>query len=90
MTITPEVVASIVARANPRFRKMHCLNTDHPEIRDCKLGVVFIDRAGDYCVYVGVEGRNRKFPCIAVRVRDRQTMKYTHHTFARVAKASQS
>lgn len=84
--ITPDTVARILGRVNPQYRRMHEMNQHVPEIAGCKIGQVF--RSGDeYFIYVGVNGRNRKFPCIAMRESDRHLRKFTFAMFAKIAKS---
>jgi hypothetical protein len=44
---------------------------------------------GEYLIYVGVNGRNRRFPLIAVRVRDGSRRKMVASFFTSVRKASE-
>lgn len=85
--ITPETIATILRNSPQDYKTMHNMNQHHSEIHGCKLGAVF-HYDGEYHVYVGVNGRNRKFPCMAVRVSDRSPRKMGLAFFARVRVAS--
>jgi len=86
MLVTPYDVEKALRNARPEYREMHEMNQHIPEIRACKIGTVFAD-GGEYYIYLGVNGRNRKYPCIALRVRDGSTRKMTRSFFKKIADA---
>ncbi len=87
--ITPNDIEKALRIARPEYRRMHEMNIDHPSIRGCKLGTVFTaGENNEYHIYVGVNGRNRKYPAIAYRVRDWSCRKFTSHVFEKIRKAS--
>jgi hypothetical protein len=71
-TITPETVANIMRKANPDYARGHERNLKIPAVAACQLGAVFVNQAGDYCVYTGI-GYSRKRPVTYTRIADRQT-----------------
>ena len=87
MLCTPSDVQNALSRARPEWRRQHDLNANHPSVEGCKIGTVF-SHEGEYYIYVGVAARNRKFPVIAYRVRDRAFRKMTAPLFDKVRKAS--
>ena len=64
------------------------MNVDHPDIKGCKLGAQFSHR-GKYYVFTGVNGRNRKFPCMATNIETRKAVKFPRSGFDKVRKASE-
>lgn len=72
--ITPETVSAILARAPVQHEVGHQINQNHPVIGKCKLGAVFVDQAGDLCVYTGI-GNDRSHPVLFTRIEDRQPRK---------------
>jgi len=85
--VTPDTVSRILTKARAEYKEMHYMNSDHPMVAGCKLGAVF-SYNGEYHVYVGVNGRNRKYPCMAVRTDDRSCRKMTASFFERVRASS--
>lgn len=85
---TPEMIATALRNAPDEYERMHVMNSSHCLIAGCKLGAVFMFQ-GEYHIYVGVNGRNRKYPCIALRCSDRSYRKMTYGVFEKVRKASQ-
>ena len=88
VTITPDTVAAILKKASPLYAEGHDLNSHHHPVRQCKLGAVFVDQAGDYCVYTGIDGRNLKFPVMSTRVHDRQARKHQIVVLNKITEAS--
>ena len=80
-------IDALLAKAPLEYKQMHSMNQKHPSIAGLVLGTTFRDQAGDLCVYTGVNGRNRKFPCCFTRVHDGAQMKGTLDYFARVRRA---
>ena len=80
--ITPHTIAAILRQSPDEYKTMHRMNETHPMIKGIKLGAVF-SRNSEYHVYVGLNGRNRRYPMIAVRVSDRARLKMTANNFAR-------
>lgn len=58
--VTPEVIQTILKNADPMYRYNHELNSSHPVVGKCKLGAVFVNQAGNYCVYTGIAGRGKR------------------------------
>lgn len=88
--VSPVEVEKALTRAPAEYRRMHEMNLSNPLVEGCKLGAVFSDTAGNYLIYVGVNGRNRKFPLIAFRPRDNSFRKMTPGFFAAVRAASKA
>ncbi len=88
VVVTPSDVEKALRNSPEEYKKMHRMNTNHPMIAGCKLGAVFTNNNGEYYVYVGVNGRNRVYPCMAVRVSDGASRKMGPAFFAKVRKAS--
>ncbi len=83
----PTDIEKAFAAAHEKHRQMHFMNQENSMIKGCTLGTVFMYN-GFYHVYVGVNGRNRKFPCIAYRVEDGTLRKMQRNAFAAVRRAS--
>ena len=79
--ITPHTIAAILRQSPDTYNAMHRMNADHPMVKSVKLGAVF-SKDAEYYVYVGINGRNRRYPMIAVRVSDRHRLKMTANNFA--------
>lgn len=89
MLVTPADIEKALRNTPEEYKQMHQMNLNHSMVKGCKLGVVFSNAAGEYYIYVGVNGRNRRFPLIAVRVSDGSRRKMTAEYFEKVRKASQ-
>lgn len=90
-TITPDTVAAIMKAADtlrPSYKLNHQMNMGHPQISQCKLGAVFLNQAGDWCVYTGLYPNNRKYPVMYTRVSDRKNFKSTLAILPKIIKAS--
>ena len=87
MTTDQAKLDVLLAKSPAEYKQMHSMNQKHPQIGGLVLGTTFRDQAGDLCIYTGVNGRNRKFPCCFTRVHDAQQMKGTMEYFGRVRRA---
>ena len=85
--VTPEVIQTILRNADPMYRFTHELNRAHPVIGKCKLGAVFVNQAGDYCVYTGVSS-SRKRPVAYTEVVSRKKMIGGIQLLEKIVKAS--
>jgi hypothetical protein len=90
MTATPERIAALLAKANPRYREGHELNRRHSLVGQCRLGTVFVDQAGDLCIYTGIDGGNRVFPVMFTRIHDGATRKWRREYLAKIVAASKA
>jgi hypothetical protein len=86
--ITPSDIEKALRNTPQEYKTMHQMNLSNPLVAGCKLGAVFTHN-GEYHIYVGVNGRNRRFPLIAVRVVDGSRRKMVASFFTNVRKASQ-
>jgi hypothetical protein len=67
--VLPEDVVKAMRMTKEEYVRMHEMNSHNFPVKGCKLGTVFMN-GPEYYVYVGVNGRNRKYPLIAVRTSD--------------------
>jgi hypothetical protein len=85
-TITPETVTAILAhdaKHHPEHMQNYNLNMGHSLISRCKIGTIFVDRAGDYCVFTGI-ARSRKKPIACTRINDRSPRIHTMHILDKI------
>src|SRR5271166_1732730 len=89
--ITPETIAIVLKNANKMHKVGHDMNLSHNLIGQCKIGAIFIDQEGFYCVYTGViADRRTKRPIAFTRVDSRETRccSLTSNTMDKILAAS--
>jgi hypothetical protein len=71
--VTPETIATILARAPKSHAAGHELNARNPWVGQMKIGAVFVDQSGNLCVYTGIiADRRTKRPVAFTRIDTRE------------------
>ncbi|NQV85457.1 MAG: hypothetical protein HQ492_00055 [Woeseiaceae bacterium] len=83
--ILPSDVEKALADCPAEYVQMHNMNSGHPQIQGCKRGTVFFFNRR-YLIYVGVNGRNSKYPCIGFDPESNRRIKCTVDAFAKIQK----
>tara|TARA_Y100000034_G_C6902563_1_gene417795 strand:- start:2750 stop:3016 length:267 start_codon:yes stop_codon:yes gene_type:complete len=85
--ILPQDIEKALEKCPTEYVTMHNMNAEHPMVKGCVRGTVF-NFGGDMLIYVGVNGRNRKYPCIGYSVEKRDFLKCTTKAFDKVRAVS--
>ena len=88
MSVTPAQIEKALTNKDWwMMRATHNANAEHALVNGCKLGAVFVNQKGNYCIYIGISSSPKR-PVAYLDCTTNTVMNSPPETFAKIRAAS--